>query len=206
MGQSQASPAVRRIHHSLGMLELAWRQQFYALGRDILHEEGNLLVRYGLRKRPRGTEDRPFTEYIWNGIADCGDRRQEHLVGHDVHLWAFGVYSELRGAGGIFYSRASLRPWFVEEPPTTPLKSHDEWMHWLSDHSQRRLSSRPREEESVVFRRQLFVWLSNYERWVLKEIGQDYRDASVATWRQSVIPGRYLAALWALASRSPIVT
>ena len=206
MGEPRVSPAVRRAYHSLGMLELAWRQEFYALGRDILHEDGNLLTRYGLRKIPRGVEDRPFTEYIWNGIADCGSRERERLVRHDMHLWAFGLYSELHGIGGIFYSRASLCPWLIEEAPDSLPKSHEEWMQWLSEHSQRRLSYRPREVDAVLLRRQLFSWLARYEHWVLKEVGPTYRDESVSYWRQSILPGRDLSDLWTFAAKRTTAT
>lgn len=179
------------------MLELAWRQEFYALGQDVLSQSGNLLARYGFRKYPRGADGREGAEYVWKGIADCGK-----LVPHNVHLWAFGVYSELEGLGGIFYSRASLRPWLVESSLKAFPQSHDDWMSCLAKGTRSRLNFRPKDGEAIALRQQLFAWFARYERWVLSEIGHDYRDASVGSWRQSVMAGRDLADLWRLTSLS----
>ena len=126
------------------------------------------------------------------------------MVRHDIYLWTFGEYAELQSVGDIFYSRASLRPWLIEESPDRLPESHDEWMQWLSDHSQRRLSHRPREEDTVLLRRQLFSWLARYERWVSKEVGETYRDESVSSWRQSILPGRDLSDLWTFAASATI--
>lgn len=146
--RTQNMDRVDRVLQSLGALELGWREQFYAWGRDILHEEGNLLIRYGLDKLPRNGEEQPFSEYTWSGVVDRGTRQREHLSRHEIHIWAFGMYSEIESVGGLYYSRASLRPWLVPSAPKPIPKSHDRWVNYLSRQTCPRFGSRSPKQRS----------------------------------------------------------
>jgi len=188
-----------RVLHSQGALELAWREQFFAWGCDVLHGDGDLLIRYGMNKIPRNLETRPFPEYVWDQLVDCNPHGEEHLCPHCVHLWAFGLYTEIESIGGLYYSRASLRPWFTETPLESIPASHEEWDEYLRENTHARLSARCQEEKITLLRRNLFAWIARYEKWILSQEGPHYRNACVANLRESPLPGSDLQSLWALA-------
>jgi hypothetical protein len=175
------------------MLELAWRQQFFAWGQDVVSDRGNLLIEYGLKKLPR-VGSAKFSEYVWSGVTDAGDKAKERLCLHHVHLWAFGVCSVIDGKGALFYSRSSLLPWLVNEVPKSFPTSHDDWMLFLLEHQIDRSSEW--DNKTLSMRNAFFDWVGHYESWIHSELGTAYRDNTTCIRNDAVVAGSELRNLW----------
>jgi len=180
--------------------ELAWRQQFFAWGQDVVSDHGNLLQKFGFQKLPR-QPNAGFSEYIWNGVEDIGTQITPDLKPHHIHLWAHGICSKIENHS-LFYSRSSLQPWLIENPPSQLPNSHEDWMSFLA------IQQCPRQVEqsnSLLVKKlqlSLFSWVAFYEAWVRSTVGTSYRDATTCVRKDSIVPGSKLEELWQSYARS----
>lgn len=155
-------------------------QQLWCWGRDIEHQPENLLLRYGFaRHRDRVNQTARSTCY--------------RLDDNDMHLalWGFGMFYGRRQLGGIFVSRFDFLPkWgrieslalgihFPDQlPPLGRPSTGDEWRN------------------AHALYRKLMLWIAQYERWVIDQVGLVYRDQCVARWLNPFLDARQMSAAW----------
>jgi hypothetical protein len=158
--------------------ELAWArdlfdQQLWCFGRDIIaSERGNLLLEFGFDRFPHPHSTSIASIY------------QLHLSeGRSLTLRGFGVFWGDDRWGGLFVQRRSFRP---------QLTPHAQLTHpiWMSDDLPR--LSRVTEQELNQASRLLATlchWLADYERWVRRVAGEQYRCATIAQWTHNLRKG-----------------
>ncbi len=157
-------------------------QQLWCFGRDIRHESGNLLQRYGFERiRPPRRDRHGSTCYRL-------DQDGQHIA-----LWGFGVFFGHRRWGGIYVNRFDFRPaWAAVESIS------------LGIHSPASLPSFSRPRGRMQWGRAhrlcrgLMRWFADYEQWVWKEVGLDYRDSCVASWLAPHVSASRMPTAWRL--------
>lgn len=154
---------------------LLFEQQMWCLGQDIKHEP-NLLISYGF------TRERPP-----EGIRGSTMYRSDGFL-----LWGFGVIAIGRGLGSIGIRRGSFSPtwthqevelqelWQVEEFPsfTLPTSHRDNW-------------------RAALLLERTFNRLADYEGWVTKVCGADYRRSLLRSApAKKTLSARSLESAW----------
>ena len=158
-------------------LVAAMEQQMWFFGCDAACTNGNLLVRYGFRRdRPEGHRGKSSRyRFLWQPAAAhyrlAGPAAEPFRV--DLHGWCAGIHPERHGgAGGFLYVRAGSRlGWYDAPEPPAPGEYDDD------PAAVRAFRLLGRDPESG-FRRavSLFLgWVEEYESWVERTCGLDYR-------------------------------
>ena len=157
-------------------------QQCWLWGQDIKCVEGNLLLVHGFeRLRPP------------NGLSGSSQYTLSLQGNQSVRLWGFGIY--FGAESGIFLNRFEFIP--------REARMADLWQA-------REMTGLPR-AKSLTLLTQILRWIGDYEAWVLRTLGSEYRKSCLCGFqggnatRADQIPGawRELALLVKQSSASP---
>ncbi len=159
--------------------EVLLNQQCWCWGKDIVRPEGNLLPEYGFERECPPEGKKGATRY---------SRRLPS--GEMLHLWGFGFWVGCPQHGAIYLNR------FVFVPQTTPRKEIRTPVWEASQLCAKPLLS--------VKERAAMHWLlplalreiSDYERWVLKTFGKEYRHEIVQHLNKSPLDVSVIPDLW----------
>ncbi|MEM9411324.1 MAG: hypothetical protein AAGA30_09440 [Planctomycetota bacterium] len=154
-------------------------QQLWCWGKDITHDDGNLLLRYGFERHRDTGEDPRSTCYR----LDINDMH--------VALWGFGMFFGRRELGGLFLGRFEFCPeWSSTESISVPI-------HWPDDLP---ALERPQGAKQWRHARKLWAsmleWIADYERWVEETAGIEFRDQCVASWLRPFVHSKKMAGAW----------
>jgi hypothetical protein len=158
-------------------------QQFWLWGRDVMHDEGNGLIRAGFVKLP-APEGRPGCScYEWNDGKSL------------LRLWGFGlIYA--RNDHAIVLPREVFGPCLVR----------DDWaasVGWTIEDLPRH--SAPDDDEDRLCRDlmiDLCTVVEQHERWVTRTYRDGAREAALAAWKKRCTVGANVAADWAALRQS----
>jgi hypothetical protein len=159
-------------------------QQLWCWGCDIRRDDGNLLLQHGFSRH------RPDDE---QGGSSCYrlDENRRH-----INLWGFGIFYGERRSGGLYLGRAGF------SPSWSAVESLADGVHWADDLPG---FSRPRGaaqwQRSHLLCRRMLQWIASYERWVIGEVGIDYRRQCVNTWMRPLVKADQMPRAWAQLSR-----
>lgn len=155
--------------------------QLWCLGQDV-RREGNLLLAYGFTKN-RPPEKTP-------GSSEYSSRLAPDTT---LTVWGYGMHLA-QGAhqGGLFLRR------FGFAPRHTPagFMPQDCWhiKAWKRVRPPRTIKE---ELDTLQALSKLTYALSQYEQWVIDEIGVDYRVRNLAQWhRRPIVPADAIASSW----------
>lgn len=168
----KANPAVRwapEVVESFSNSELrgflrdftaALGQQMYFWGRDVIHDEGNLLQAFGFDRRPSEGLDG----------TSCYRLSCEHGT-VELHGACVGMYSE--NSDGFLFIRNRRRCFLYasDEPPTPGF------------YAEEILRTHPTADLFQASRRFLRWWL-DYEDWIRRVTSSGYRDACFRTFKK----------------------
>ncbi len=156
-------------------------QQLWCWGRDVVHPQGNVLLRLGM------CHYRPMLP----GRACSPSYTGELSSGGQITLWGFGVFLGKLGQGGVYIHRFGFTPLYTSQhqivgvgsseelPPLTPPASAEEWQ---------------RVRGLVV---ELASWIAHYEHWAVENLGLEYRRRCLAQRGQPpVVPAEKMASAW----------
>ncbi len=176
--------ALPRDVRKMGRLLL--HQQCWFLGQDIKRTKGNLLLQYGFDRFSK-PDDEP-------GSSAYKMRLPKRRV---LILWGFGFYFGAAGLGGMIVGRYEFRPRLT---PSANLRMPV----WVSE----KIPGRLLPQNDAEFSRALRLLaggmraLSDYESWVAREIGLDYRRRLIVEWNRDFVPAEGIAETWlAMAQR-----
>jgi hypothetical protein len=131
-------------------------QQCWLWGQDIKRAEGNLLLLHGFaRLRPP------------DGLSGSSQYTRSLPGNLSVRLWGFGIY--FGSESGIFLNRFEFIP---REARMTDL--------WQA----REMTGLPR-AKSLSLLMQMLRWIGDYEDWVLRTLGSEYRKFCLHSWEGS---------------------
>lgn len=130
----------------------------WCLGKDVQHESGNLLVRFGLRRVPRPSGHPGTSSYV-----------AQLSPGAQIWLWGFGVIVKTPGVSCLF-ERDSFSPRLFDE--SRPLESVFD-LQGLG--ILRRVQSESDARMSFSARATWWGWLEGYEAWLEDSLGPAYR-------------------------------
>ena len=157
-------------------LVAAMEQQMWFFGCDAACADGNLLVRYGFRRyRPAGHRGESSRyRFHWCSSADsrsAGRADEAALV--DLHGWCAGFHPRARRSpGGFLYVRAGNRlGWYDAPLPPAPGEYDDD----PAARRAFRLLGRCPEPGFCRAAALFFVWVEEYESWIERTCGADYR-------------------------------
>ena len=166
-------PTVRRFGEKL------LGQQLWCWGRDIEHSDENLLMRFGFTK---------------HRDSDCEARSTCYRLDQDqlhVALWGFGMFLGRRDLGGLFLGR------FDFCPDWAPIESVSLSVHWPDELP---IFARPYGQDQWQRARELWasllLWISEYERWIVKTAGIEYRRQCVASWLRRFVRADRMSQAW----------
>lgn len=156
-----------------GYLLRGLEQQLWFLGQDVLHAAGgrkNLLVQHGFEKfKPPFQQGSSRYRTVWKGRTV------------ELHSFCVGIYGAK--ADGFLYIRAkNLAAVYCGRRPPWPGRYRDALLFqprwgWI--------------EEEARFHRAASVfleWLDDYETWVEREMGADYRAGCYRRYHQEWLP------------------
>lgn len=156
-------------------------QQLWCWGRDICHQDGNLLLAWGFQRNHPPMGSPAVSLYRFN------------LNNHSrVVLRGFGIFFGHDEFGGLFLRRYAFAPRLTEHSDLQrPL--------WLVEDLPRLIvprSGRERAQTGELLKRAL-RWFADYEDRVVAEHGPTYREQTIAKWKQQpVVAGEGMAAAW----------
>ncbi|MFO0915800.1 MAG: hypothetical protein U0795_22765 [Pirellulales bacterium] len=154
-------------------------QQEWCWGRDVKYPGGNLLMEYGF-ERHRDT----------SGKARSTCYRMQHDAGQ-IALWGFGMFFGHRKNGGVFLRRYDFRPLWG------PIESLSLGIHWPQELPVfRRPSDRKQWCCAQAAWASALRWIAQYETWVHRVCGSDYRRECVAEWLRPFVTADKMAAAW----------
>lgn len=155
-------------------------QQFWCWGCDIRFAPINLLLEYGFTRYRSSDRARPGPVYA----LDCAP-------GAHVALWGGGLFFGLAGDGGLLLSRFDFIPQLLAS-------DHTPSATWRVDQlGPKRLpcGANDRVQLGALLPCAL-QWIGDYESWVQRVAGMEYRRQCVAAWPRAVLPARQVAATW----------
>lgn len=144
--------------------KLLFDQQIWCWGCDVENPDGNLLLRYGFKRRrpPKGREG--CSQY---SIA---------LDRGEIRLWGWGVFYRL-GERGVFLRRYRFFPQL-----RAPARLHA-LVYLPSQVAPLRDPLRASEQRAArAWLAELCWWIAGYERWVALNYGIAYRKAALDKW------------------------
>ena len=152
----------------------------WCLGQDVRCPDGNVLLRHGLVREPRppGVEG----QSAYQGRLADGGR---------LTLWGFGALCDTCGAS-LFVPRDGFVPRWVEGPGAGASAFRAE------DVGVRRDAASGPERRAVRAGLALLAdWLADYEAWVARDVGLDWRRECLAARRKaSPVPAEELSVAW----------
>ena len=149
--------------NSVGLLNdftAALGQQLYFWGRDVLHQDGNLLCEYGLER------------YKADGVKGSSSYRiqyKDDLI--ELHRVCVGRYSNSHPS--FLYTRKYGRCWIYDDA-TPPFPGR---------YDKTRLKKNPFEQLELAGRRFLEWWLE-YEAWIATRTSPGYRRQCYRSYRK----------------------
>lgn len=160
--------------------ELLLHHQCWFFGRDILHPDGNLLLRYGF-ERFKAASGKDGT----NRYRFAGDKSVE------VDLWGFGLFYGNGTSGGLFIRRYDFNPRLFE---------HGKLGSRIFKFDHLPVNRLPVTEPEIANAKQLTVdaisWILSYEDWIENTCGKDWRRKCLREWANSEIPARNIKTNW----------
>lgn len=163
-----------------------WEQQFWLFGCDIRRSEGNLLVCHGFERTRR--EDGQMTSPSYVRDIDPGVT---------LRLWGFGL-ALTDSSSGVFVGRKRLGPLLTckHDVDTAALTTLVSRSVPPARPCCRPVGSRHDAERATHLMTKAFAWIAAYERWVLAEVGHEWRWSTQASWRDPVGNPMTLADDW----------
>lgn len=158
-------------------------QQFWLWGRDVLHDEGNALIRAGFTKHPAPAGQ--------SGCS-CYERDDGNSL---LRLWGFGlIYA--REDQAIILSREVFGPCLVRDCWTESVgwTIEDLPRHAAPDGNEARLC-----RDLTI---ELCMVVAEYERWVARTLRADSREQALAAWKKRCTVGADVAAEWTALGQS----
>lgn len=157
-------------------------QQLWCFGQDIEHPAGNLLLKYGFEKQSAPGHLKSVSLYRYENGSNC-----------QLLLRGFGLFYGDERWGGLFLRRCEFNPlyWSSAFLLKTPWK--------VEDLPQFRQIGEAEEKASRELIREMLGLICNYEQWVVKHYGLDYREKSLQLWQNSkkqVVRGSEMIAAW----------
>jgi hypothetical protein len=141
----------------------------WAMGKDVLSTEGNLLCEFGFRqvRCPNGG----MTQY-----------ELKHALGENAHvyLWGFGVFFG-EEKEGIFLGRKNFKPYRT----VGKIELHSKEEPDFSD-----------ETFSLELFLQGIAWFAEYEQWIAQRMPGGYRESCLATFPRRSLPGGKFTQRW----------
>lgn len=148
-------------------------------GRDIWHESGNLLIRYGFERIGVPENKTGSNCYCWRSN-----------LGTEIKLWGWGIFVADQ-TGGILLKRFNFRPLLL---PSAKLSA----TVFQSEHFPP--SRFPREDFEIKTARaltvQLIDWIMRYEEWIAETCGKSWRRKNLREWEKSAFPARQIGRNW----------
>ena len=194
---------MRRLHLPRGFRKRGQQlleQQCWLWGRDVRHENGNLLLQYGFDRARPPHDIVGASAYQLRLLPD-----ETHARERVVALWGFGIWvgeSDANGeVGGIFIGRAAFEPrWSARALPPRNAWSPAP-IHAATSAPQSKLE---RGQTRILLANAL-RWIADYESWALAHHGHDERVRHLAAWQQShgepIPPDEFVAAWRSLAAQ-----
>ncbi|MBM4259907.1 MAG: hypothetical protein FJ145_00525 [Deltaproteobacteria bacterium] len=146
--------------------KLLFDQQIWCWGCDVENPHGNLLLRYGFKRRrpPKGRDG--CSQY---SLA---------LERGEIRLWGWGVLCRL-GGRGIFLRRYRF---FPQLRPPARLRA----MVFLPNQVAPLCDpvSEPEQKAARARLAELCWWIAGYERWIARNCGSDYRKTALDKWHK----------------------
>lgn len=140
------------------LLNQCLNAQLWALGRDIHHQSGNLLIEYGMEKHESPYQAKGSNRYSFN---------REYL---GFHIWAFGVWVHETGQPGILVKRFTGIPRIIfDQKKTLELWTPDSFVDGTSP------LSRAKASEAYPLLHHLAEFFIHYESWIESNHGKTYR-------------------------------
>lgn len=144
--------------------EALFEQQMWCWGCDVRREAGNLLLAYGMEKRP-APEPRYHSTY------HCPLE-----VGSTLTLWGWGLWVAIRDYGSVFISRSNFRVRYSDAVELRPAAWCEAQLPPFSPESNR--------NHSTCLLATAFRWIADYERWLADLVEPNYRERTLAAWPQ----------------------
>ena len=160
-------------------------QQIWCWGKDIEKLEGNWLLEIGFERIEPPTE-RTNCPSIYS---------LEFQEGQHVILRGFGVFYGHKGHGGIFLPRYKFLPRFTE---ASTLK-HLPWEG--KDLAKLATPTGTQQINCTTLMIELIKWIQSYEENIVKQLGIEYRQATLAEWDngiRTIVPAEDIAREWQL--------
>lgn len=154
-------------------------QQLWCWGQDVKYREGNLLMQYGFQRHRESSAEVRSTCY-----------RLQHDAGQ-IALWGFGMFFGHRKHGGVYLRRYDFRPLWA---PIEMLSLGIQWPQDLPPF--RRPTTRSQWRRAHGAWRAALCWIAQYEAWVSREFGREYRRACVEEWLHPFVIGDRMASAW----------
>jgi hypothetical protein len=147
-------------------------QQCWNWGYDVRRPEGNILIEYGFtRVRPPGTVQ-GSSQYTWNGPLT-------------VRLWGFGFFAGRTLDRGIHVNRYEFLPRLakMDQDVWEPAVLQSQCPH-------------ARGRACLGLLATALRWMRDYEAWVLRQCGVQYRRRALAQWNKPCILPEAMPVLW----------
>lgn len=153
--------------------------QCWFFGRDIWHESGNLLIRYGFERIGVPENQSGSNCYCWRDNSET-----------EIKLWGWGVFFG-DCTNGILLKRFNFRPRFLAARRlAAPIFQSEQFPP----------SRFPREDFEIKTARTLTVdfidWILRYEQWIEKTCGKSWRQTNLREWEKSALPAREIKRNW----------
>ncbi len=143
--------------------------QLWFFGKDILHEGGNLLIRYGFEKFgvPDGKTGGNSYRLVLNDTQE-------------IALFGFGIFFGNQNLGGIFLKRYEFEPNLLSV-------SKLQLPIWQSDLLPIRKLPKSFEEikQANLLIDSLIIWVLDYEKWIDKTCGKNWRKSCLKEWENA---------------------
>ena len=172
-------PRLDGIHGSELCRHTATVPDYEKLEGDIVHPDGNLLMRFGFER---------YRDAAPNSHSTCYrlDQDQQHVA-----LWGFGLFFGRRDLGGLYLGR------FEFCPDWAPIESISLSIHWPDELP---IFARPYGQDQWQRARKLWelllLWIADYERWVVDTSGISYRTECVESWLRPFVSADSIVEAW----------
>lgn len=167
----------------LKQAEALFSQQVWCWGQDVLHPQGNLLMKFGFERVPPPPDRRDCSS-----VYSLTINSTQRLI-----LRSFGVFWGDDDRGGLLLLRDRFESRYLQqarlEKPCWSLRD-------FPIIASPTLDQRPKCIEMLIG---LIDWIRQYELRILRECGLSYRQQALDTWdngRRHVLPPEGVPAAW----------